>query len=158
MTTTIAERLAGIGDFLRREVLPGVKDETKGELRAAIKLLDDMVPEADLLPGLLETQAAERLDLCAKVVRVLDVDPSPVSLLRARWEQRGKTMAELTAIHAEAGMLLAGLVNRLDQAEKALRHEAYALLADHAAPGTTWQSVFPGGPLYADDCETGEEP
>lgn len=154
MTTTIGERLAGIGDFLRREVLPDMKDEAKGELRAAIKLLDDMIAEVDLAPGLLETQAAQRLDLADKILRSLNAEPSAVAVLRARWEQRGKTMAELTAIHAEAGLLLSTVVSRLDQAYTSLRREAYVLLAEQATPGTAWQSVFPGGPLY----EAGEEP
>lgn len=154
MTTTIGERLAGIGYFLRREVLPGMKDEAKGELRAAIKLLDDMIAEVDLAPGLLETQAAQRLDLADKIIRSLNAEPSAVAVLRARWGQRGKTMAELTAIHAEAGLLLATLVNQLQQPDDALRREGYALLAQQATPGTAWQSVFPGGPLY----EAGEEP
>lgn len=151
--TASADPIAAVGAYLQDAVLPGVAQEQRSELRAAIKLLQSAARELDELPGVLGAQIAELRTLCAAAEWVLDPGndepvpahrepPATLTVLRARDDEAraaaGRAIEALqqhlrttTGEHEPAERVLAGL---------------FEALGRHAARRMAWQSVFPVAP------------
>ena len=85
MTASVFERLAGIRQFLGNEILPSVADDKRSDLRATLKMLEDMANEIDRLPELLELEIPEMLHLCNAAMAALGwngVDQEDLQSLR----------------------------------------------------------------------------
>ncbi|EQB01054.1 hypothetical protein [Sphingobium baderi] len=167
MTASIFERLAGIRQFLGEEILPCVPGDKRGDLRAALKMLEDMAKEIDRLPGLLELEIAEMLHLCDAAVAALGwdgVDQDDLQSLKEfalEFDKPGKRLSELLALHTGICVLVSNLAIQLtakvaiepeDQkclsGPRVVLAKSYRLLRRQAEARTSWQSVFPGGRLY----------
>lgn len=167
MTASVFERLAGIRQFLGEEILPSVAGDKRSDLRATLKVLENMASEIDRLPGLLELEIPEMLHLCDVAVAALGwggVDQEELQSLKAfalEFDKPGKRLSELLALHAGICALISNLAIQLTakvtiepEGQKCLSGprvvlaKCYRLLRRQAEARSAWQSVFPGGRLY----------
>lgn len=158
--------LAAVRAFLEGSVLPGVAQEQRSELRAAIKLLRGAEIELDESPAVLEAETAE---LWVLVQRARAVLAREIALPEAPAPRSGGFPApnELRARHADACATATAAVLALQEHVRAReagdpeRESAAAILADlyatlgrHAERRIPWQSVFLTAPLSRDEPES----
>lgn len=171
MTSSVFERLVGIRQFLDKQILPSVAGDKRSDLRAALKMLEDMANEIDRLPELLKFEIQEMLYLCNAAVAALSSnvvrqeDLQSLNDLSLCFDNPGKLLSELQTVHAETCALIGNFVIQLtgkiatesaDQEypsdPRVVLAKCYRLLRRQAEARTPWQSVFPGRRLYpADD-------
>ncbi|MFA7584590.1 MAG: hypothetical protein WCY11_00100 [Novosphingobium sp.] len=167
MTASVFERLAGIRQFLSNEILPSVAGDKRSDLRATLKMLENMASEIDCLPGLLELEIPEMLHLCNAAMAALGwngVDQDDLQSLKEfslEFDRPGKLLSELQTLHSSICVLISNLAIQLiakivtePEGQKCLSGprvvlaKCYRLLRRQAEARTPWQSVFPGGRLY----------
>ena len=155
MTFSAFETLAAIGDFLTKEVLPVVPKAMSSEVRAMVKLLQNVADELDWLPAVLWAECEELEELARSAQRILGdqgdeigdtLPPSVASLSSVR---------ELPDAHRESSERVTTLVPQL-QARIRTRagsgaasaslgeflDRCYETLGRHAETRLRWQSVF----------------
>ena len=169
MTTAIPLRLRAIRVFLEEEILPGVAVELRSDLRAVLKMLENMETEQDRLPALIESECQEMRQLCEAAIATLgdrDLSGDEQDSFSRLVRQRGTPADSLRDAHAEHAALtdllgkLAGRLSTRSEAEPqdpacpsaptVLFQSCCRFLQRQAEPRIGWQSVFPHG-LYRDD-------
>lgn len=167
MTSSVFQRLVGIRQFLGNEILPGVAGDKRSDLRATLKMLEDMTNELDRLPALLELEIPGMLHLCNAAAAALgwnDVHPDDLQSLKEfslEFDKPGKLLSERLALHAAICALIGNLASQLTvkiaaepagqecpSGPRVVLAKCYRLLRRQAAARSPWQSVFPGGRLY----------
>ena len=147
------ETLAAVRDFLTRAVLPAVPKEIAGEVRAAVKLLEDVADELDWLPAVLRAECEDMLALQIKTqgVIVTGIDAelrrqivAPPGSIREQLELH-RTMTEMVTsvvLKLQAGIRELSVENNESMKLRDLLDQYYAMLGRHAATRLRWQSVF----------------
>ncbi len=147
------QTLASIRDFLTRDVLPAVPKEIAGEVRAAVKLLEDVADELDWLPAVLHAECAEMLALHIKARDVIatGVDDdlrrkivSPPGSILEQLELH-RTMTEMTTsfvLKLQAGIRALLVENNESMKLRDVLDQYYVMLGRHAETRLRWQSVF----------------
>jgi hypothetical protein len=164
--------LASVRQFLLR-LVPEVRDELSGEVRAAVKLLDTAEIELNERHRSLTVETQALLDHCrsmAELVGRRDVADRRESLL-GRLKPGQLTLAELEALGRETGELTSSLIGELqavesagesapesdESARRAARdalRDVYACLGRHARARLSWQSVFAPSRLGSSSTES----
>lgn len=139
------ETLAAVTTFLEDTVLPGVAQEHRSELRAALKLLRTAHDELDVLPVVLHEEIAELAELCARADTVLglatDCPPPPLE---------PTTLSDLGRAHEQARAAVTTVLLALQvqqshgggDAERVLLGAIFEALGRHAERRLPWQTVF----------------
>lgn len=147
------ETLASVRDFLTRDVLPAVPKEIAGEVRAAVKLLEDVADELDWLPAVLRAECEEMLALLIKTqgVIVTGIDDelrrqivAPPGSIREQLELH-RTMTEMATsvvLKLQAGIRELSVENNESMKLRDLLDQHYEMLGRHAETRLRWQSVF----------------
>jgi hypothetical protein len=147
------ETLAAVRDFLSREVLPTVPKEMASEVRAAVKLLQDVADELDWLPAVLHAECAEMLALHIKTQEMIatGVDEElrrkivspPGSLSEQRELHRAMIETASSVVRKlQAGVREASSGSVESTKLRALLDQHYEILGRHAETRLRWQSVF----------------
>jgi hypothetical protein len=140
------ETVAAVTTFIEDTVLPGVAQEHRSELRAALKLLRAARDELDVLPVVLYEEISELVDLCTRAEDLRDIvtDCPPLPL-------EPTTLSDLSDVHQQARVAvttaLLALQVELDQgqgseATRALLGAIFRALGRHAERRLPWQNVF----------------
>ncbi len=147
------ETLASVRDFLTRDVLPAVPKEIAGEVRAAVKLLEDVADELDWLPAVLHAECEEMLALRIKTQDVIATETDD-ELRRKIVSPPGNTREQLELHRTMSGMvtsvvlkLQAGIREPSLESDESMKwrdllDQHYAMLGRHAETRLRWQSVF----------------
>jgi len=151
--------LTAIGRYLTTEILPVVPDAQVGELRAAIKILDTVADELNVLPSLLHQECREFSDLRRQATQTLHWPEPPVSLSLSAGNESGAGPDLSLDLHAllarhetclqEATQAIEALQRLADEDQRsaqpvALLGRYFALLERQALRRVPWQSVFVG--------------
>jgi hypothetical protein len=177
MTTSIPTRLRAIRAFLESEILPGVPPEVRSDMRATLKMLENMEAEVDRLPALVDSEKREMLRLCEMAIAALGNHNLPGDELQAfegfvlQRDKPFKAFGDALAEHAELSMLLGRLTARLSEridaepegltcssASKSVFTKCCRFMVRQAQARAGWQAVFPSSGLYREDrneAETG---
>ena len=170
MTTSIPTRLRAIRTFLEGEILPGVPPEVRSDMRATLKMLENMEAEVDRLPILVDSEKREMLRLCEMAIAALGYHNLPDDELQAfdgfvrQSDKPVNTFSGALAEHAELSMLLGRLTARLSEridaepqdlscssASKSVFTKCCRFLVRQAQERAGWQAVFPSSGLYRED-------
>lgn len=164
MSHDVFATLTDVRGFLATQVLDAVPRSLRSELRAAIKLLDDIEDELDMLPELLPHECERLLALCFEGIAqstgpdAADADSlvQRCNRLQHRSREPGATTIERISVHHELLQLSATLMVQLqhrlractkdDPCQPALREQLrrfYRELQAQAVSRLPWQSVFP---------------
>ena len=147
------ETLASVRDFLTRDVLPAVPKEIASEVRAAVKLLEEVADELDWLPAVLRAACEEMLALQIKTqgVIVTGIDDelrrqivAPPGSIREQLELH-RTMTEMVTsvvLKLQAGIRELSAESGASIALRDLLDQYYDMLGRHAETHLRWQSVF----------------
>ena len=147
------ETLASVCNFLARDVLPAVPREMAGEVRAAVKLLQDVADELDWLPAVLRAECEVMLALQIKTQDVIAIGiddelrrkivAAPGSI-REQLELH-RTMTEMVTngvLKLQAGIRALSAENGESIKLRNLLDQYYEMLGRHAETRLRWQSVF----------------
>ena len=162
---TFPERMAAIRACLETRILPAVGRDSRSELRAIIKLMDDMADEIDRGPLAMQDELAEMLSLCSAVAVALQMGGAgserddQLAVLQTAAAEPVHSLTELAALHPRACMVIGGLAVALAAqvrasgaaSDRALLHRCYTTLHRHAAARAEWQSIFAEGGLFGGD-------
>lgn len=156
MKPTALEALATVRNFLATEVLDGVPRHLSGDLRAAVKVLDEVRAEIDELAPVQRQEWDELVAACQACEPYLGPGDAATRLtaLRAdttisqRWSDgmqlqrdlRGILKDSLPAVQAVARDEAAPPATR--EAARVVLADVYAMLSRHAGRRAQWQSVF----------------
>ncbi|MGQ0622166.1 MAG: hypothetical protein ACT4QA_20010 [Panacagrimonas sp.] len=161
MSVDAHSTLVDLRGFLSGAVLAAVPHGLRSELRAAIKVLEEVEAELDALPGLVPPECERLLTLCAESVEQLETTNSEalalrISTLRHELRDEARGLRARIALHQELLHLSAGLLVQLQQSQRALppghaqRNRLRPVLRnfllelrDQAKARQAWQSVFP---------------
>lgn len=156
--------LTDVRRFLCTQVLDAMPRSLRSELRAAIKLLDEVEDELDTLPELLPAECERLLALCSEgIAHATTAAAADTELLaqhcdrlRQRLHEPRATTRERFSVHQEllqlSGTLMVKLQGRQrecakdDPRQAALREQLrrfYSELQAQALTRLPWQSVFP---------------
>ncbi len=149
------ETLASVRDFLTRDVLPAVPKEIAGEVRAAVKLLEEVADELDWLPAVLRAECEEMLALQEKTREIMNSEvgdelrqqiiASPGSI-REQLELHSNMVEAVTVVVLKLQTRIRELSAENDGSIllRALLDQHYEMLGRHAGTRLRWQSVFDG--------------
>lgn len=165
---TVTERMAAIKTCLETRILPAVGRDSRSELRAIIKLIDDMADEIDRGPFAMQGELGEMLGLCSDVEIVLHAAPArhdELDTLKADAAAPVVILTDLAALHQRACMMIGSLAVALAAQVRAsdavaaapaqaLLQRCYEALRRHAAARAQWQSIFGEDGLFAGDTIT----
>lgn len=147
--------LSEIRAFVEGEILDTVPTHLRGELRAALKLLDEVAAELDRAYPLLEHECRELLALIDAADRALGNDTGEAHELAQALVSGSSGVCELDRLHGRiraltlvryrgvCGATETAIIDERDGDE--LRARFLDTLADHASRRAAWQSVFPVG-------------
>lgn len=144
------ESVAAVQEFLEQRVRPQLTSELRGELRAAGKILGEVVRQMRQEPTVDRDDCAELLDgLEHELGRgLVSLDSHVVADLRDRL--RGCDAAAVPELRAEVIALTDQVLNDLQTLDDERAAEAllawYRLLERRAAARIGWQSVFTATP------------
>ncbi len=148
--------LAHIRNFLEREILPNAPSEQRGELRACLKILDELGLELNEAQSLLMSEAVTLHALCLRALAISDdafdrdisasVEKLGLALLGSP-----STLQEVQTLRDEGAEIMSACIRGLqalntqphfrDQAREILM-SCYAELGRQAEKRAKWQSVF----------------
>ena len=170
MTSPIPARLRAIREFLESDIMPGVAAEMRSDMRASLKMLENMETEIDRLPALLASENDEMLRLCEAAIAAIGRQYLSVDELQTFEElvrQQGQPLPSLSGMegrHAQFNMLLGKLAFRLSaridaepgeqtcpSASKVVFTQCCRFLQRQAQTRTDWQAVFPTSGFYRED-------
>ena len=147
--------LAMVRAFLAEQILPEVPDSLTGELRAALKILDTVAAELDVLYPLLLTECRALLDLCGEICARLPSSATPANTdlamrcaaLNEQYARGFTATTPLIELHRAIKALAKDLINSLQKtADEPGPAQAlarlYSLLGQHATARIPWQTVF----------------
>lgn len=163
---TIPERMAAIRACLEDSILPAVARDSQSELRAIIKLIDDMTEEVDHGSLALLGELDELLDLCERVSGALQETfanlgwGAQFDRLKADFAGPVGSLTRLAQLHHQAcmmiGSLAVALADKVRQSDpttvasdQLLLRQCYETLRRHAATRATWQSIFSENGLFS---------
>ncbi len=151
------DSLAVLRDYLAAEILPDVAGAQQGELRAAIKVLEELGEEFDRAPVVLHEETTTLHRLCTQAQAILDPVTGTANLI-ARVEQLGRglgpvslTLKDAQALNDNAATCMSECIAALQRIQhdavhgepaRACLHDCYAELSRQAARRAQWQSVF----------------
>ena len=144
--------LRNVRTFLQTNVLPDVPPDYRGEVRAALKLLDGAERELTVLPMVLVEELGELGELCVQTELLLGIATDRPGL----GGECGLTVPQLSSRHEQARMAVTRALCALQEhlreplTEEAGNHaaaldllaETYETLGRHAERRLPWQSVF----------------
>ena len=149
------ETLASLGDFLSGDVLPVVPKEMASEIRAAVKLLQDIADELDWLPALLRAECEEIVALQAEAEELTGLGIG--AELRQQINAPTASISEQIELHRHISETSVGIVLKLQARIRELSASKedstnlrklldryYETLGRHAETRLRWQSVFDG--------------
>ncbi|HEX4109370.1 MAG TPA: hypothetical protein VHX88_14635 [Solirubrobacteraceae bacterium] len=139
------QTIGAVRGYLDGVARAGMPPEQRSEVRAALKLLANAQLELSELAGLLRTESAELLALCAGTAALTGVQEP-----EQRAPELDATLPELQEHHAHARRASAQAILALQlQARDGsgpaldLLDRFYVALGRHAERRLPWQSVFP---------------
>ena len=149
------ETLASISAFLSRDLLAVVPKEMASEVRAAVKLLQDVADELDWLPAVLHAECQELLTFQARAQQLVGLEISDE--LRQQINAPTASINEQIDLHRNISEATTRIVLKLqarirtsstdkDHSLKLreLLDRYYETLGRHAETRLRWQSVFAG--------------
>jgi len=149
------ETLASIGTFLSRDLLSVVPKEMASEVRAAIKLLQDVADELDWLPAVLTDECKELLTLQARARQLIELETGDE--LQQQINAPTTCISEQIALYRNISEATTCIVLKLQSdirtsstdKEDSLKlsgllDQYYETLGRHAETRLRWQSVFAG--------------
>jgi hypothetical protein len=155
--------LANVRDFLRARVLDVIPHNLHSEMRAAIKILDEIEKELDALPDQLPHECERLLSLCtaglAQLQALSESNAESLMFCKEQLVQRlGERLGsnrERLSIYGDVLQLSSTLLVHLQRSQRTLPQGAqrsalteqvrafYLELQTQAAARQQWQSVFP---------------
>jgi hypothetical protein len=163
---TVSERMAALRANLETRILPAVGRDSRSELRAIIKLIDNVAGEIERGPLAMQAELVELLALCNAVAAALHAElggpdwRAEFDTLKADASSPVSTLTELAALYQRASQVIGGLAVALGAqvrvpdavaaaADKAMLQRCYETLRRHAAARAPWQSIFAEDGLFA---------
>ena len=149
------ETLASISAFLSRDLLSVVPKEMASEVRAAVKLLQDVADELDWLPAVLGAECEEQLALETRAQQLVELEIGDE--LRQQVKAPSASVREQIDLHRNISEATTRIVLKLQAHIRAsstdknhslklreLLDQYYETLGRHAETRLRWQSVFAG--------------
>jgi acyl-CoA reductase-like NAD-dependent aldehyde dehydrogenase len=162
------DTLASISAFLSRDLLSVVPKEMASEVRAAVKLLQDVADELDWLPAVLRAECEDLLALEARAQQLIKLDindesrkliSAPTASISEQIDlHRNVCEAATRAVLKLQSRIRTTSTDKEDSLKlRELLDQYYETLGRHAETRLRWQSVFDGKQNRKSPTESHEE-
>ena len=150
MSGDALDALHDIRAFIAREIVDTVPAHLRSELRAALKLLDEVAAELDTAYPMFRAECRDSLELIEAADHLLAIDARETAALSTALNEASLSLRDLSALHDQIGALLLARYRTLRKPPDGATSSSHELcqrlhdnFAAQARRRARWQSVFP---------------